>query len=470
MSLPTSPLRRVVDWIRPYWPSLVLVAVLSALSTLLSLALPYLSKQLVDDALLARNSAMLLRLVLVFAGIALASFFINVVSGLRYTQVSAAILFDMRLALYQHLQRLSPRFYAVTPLGQIVTRLNTDIGEVQRVAAETLLAWLGSAIALVGTVIMLALLDWRLFLVSLASVPLSVWALVRYRARLEGAVARARERSADIGSFLIETLQAQRLVVTSNAADREVGRFRDRNDAYVSAVMGMRRLTYLAGGLPGLLLGLGTSAVFLYGGSRVIAGTLTLGTFVAFTAYQMRLLAPVQAMMGLYAGLASARVSLRRVLEILEIPIEVRESGTARELARSRGEVTFEQVRFSFDRGGPVIDDLSFTLAPGERVALMGPSGSGKSTIGDLLVRLLDPAAGRILLDGHDLRELRLADVRRHVVRVDQEPPIFNATIAENIRYTRPEATRCRRRARCDGSRTRQTHRTTARGPGDPGR
>jgi ATP-binding cassette subfamily B protein len=181
--------------------------------------------------------------------------------------------------------------------------------------------------------------------------------------------------------------------------------------------------------------------VFLYGGSRVIGGTLTLGTFVAFTAYQMRLLAPVQAMMGLYAGLASARVSLRRVLEILDIPIEVRESATARELTRSRGEVTFEQVRFSFDRGGPVLDDLSFTLAPGERVALMGPSGSGKSTIGDLLVRLLDPAAGRILLDGHDLRELRLADVRRHVVRVDQEPPIFNASIAENIRYTRPEAT-----------------------------
>ena len=259
-------------------------------------------------------------------------------------------------------------------------------------------------------------------------------------------------------------------MVTSNAADREVGRFRDRNDAYVSAVMGMRRLTYLAGGLPGLLLGLGTSAVFLYGGSRVIAGTLTLGTFVAFTAYQMRLLAPVQAMMGLYAGLASARVSLRRVLEILEIPIEVRESGTARELARSRGEVTFEQVRFSFDRGGPVIDDLSFTLAPGERVALMGPSGSGKSTIGDLLVRLLDPAAGRILLDGHDLRELRLADVRRHVVRVDQEPPIFNATHRGKHPLHQARGDRCRSRARRDSSRAQQTHRATARGPRDPGR
>ncbi|HKP27987.1 MAG TPA: ABC transporter ATP-binding protein [Gemmatimonadales bacterium] len=434
-------LQRVVAWIRPYWPALGLVAGLSSLSTLLSLALPYLSKQLVDDALLRRDQGILVRLVLVFAGIALGSFFINVASGLKYTRVSAAILFDMRLALYRHLQQLSPRFYAATPLGQIVTRLNTDIGEVQRVAAETLLAWIGSVIALVGTVVMLALLDWKLFLVSLASVPLSVWALVRYRARLEGAVARARERSADMGSFLIETLQAQRLVVTSNAADREVGRFQTRNDAYVDAIMRMRRLTYLAGGLPGLLLGLGTSVVFLYGGSRVIGGTLTLGTFVAFTAYQMRLLAPVQAMMGLYAGLASARVSLRRVLEILDIPIEVREAEAARPLSCASGEVTFERVRFTFDRGAPVLDNLSFTLKPGERVALVGPSGSGKSTIGDLLVRLLDPAEGRILLDGHDLRELRLADVRRHVVRVDQEPPIFNATIAENIRYTRPEAT-----------------------------
>lgn len=436
----THDSRLVVAWIRPYWKALAFVALLSVLSSLLSLALPYLSKRLVDDALLARDRAMLFRLVLVFAGIALASFGINVVSGLKYTRVSAAILFDMRLALYQHLQRLSPRFYAATSLGQIVTRLNTDIGEVQRVAAETLLAWLGSVIALVGTVIMLAVLDLRLFLLSLASVPLAVWALVRYRARLEGAVARARERSADIGSFLIETLQAQRLVVTSNATAREVGRFRTRNDAYVDAVLGMRRLTYLAGGLPGLLLGLGTSAVFLYGGARVIGGTLTLGTFVAFTAYQMRLLAPVQSMMGLYAGLASARVSLRRVREILDIPVEVREAENARALVRAAGEVTFDRVQFTFDRGGPVLDDLSFTLKPGERVALMGPSGSGKSTIGDLLVRLLDPAAGRILLDGHDLRELRLADVRRHVVRVDQEPPIFNATIAENIRYTRPDA------------------------------
>jgi ATP-binding cassette subfamily B protein len=438
---PPSEFRRVLNWLRPHAPRLILVALLSLFSSLLALSLPYLSKRLVDDALLARNGRVLVALVVLFLGIMLVSFALNVIAGLRYTRVSADILFDMRLALYRHLQQLSPRFYARTPLGQIVSRINGDIGEVQRVAADSLLAWTGSGLTLAGSLVMLVVLDARLFLVSLAAVPLALWALVRYRHRLEGAVRDARERSAELGSFLIETLQALRLAVTSNAAEREAAGFRSRNDAYVDAVMRMRRITYFAGGLPGLLFGLGTGAVFLYGGMRVIGGTLTLGTFVAFTAYQMRLLAPVQAMMGLYANLASARVSLRRVLEILDLPIEVKESPDAVALQRARGRVTFEQVRFSFDRGGPVLDDVSFEVEPGERVALMGESGVGKSTIGDLLVRLLDPAEGRIRLDGHDLRELRLADVRRHLVRVDQDPPILNATMAENVRYTRPEAT-----------------------------
>lgn len=413
---------------------------MSLLSTLLALALPWLSKLLVDDALLARNGSRLVELVLLFVAITLVSFGMNVWGGLRYTRVSADILFDMRLALYRHLQRLSPRFYATTPLGQIVSRINSDVGEVQRVAAETVLATMGSVVTLGGTIVMLAVLDLRLFAVGLAATPAALWALARYRRRLEGAVAEARERSAEIGGFLIETLQAVRLVVTANAAEREAARFRRRNDAYVDAVMRMRRLTYLAGGLPGLLFGLGTAAVFLYGGWRVIGGTLTLGTFVAFTAYQMRLLAPVQGLMGVYASLASARVSLRRVLEILDLPVEVQERDTPVRLDAARGEVRFDEVAFGFDRGGPVLAAVSFTVRPGERVALVGPSGSGKSTLGDLLVRLLDPAAGRILLDGHDLRDLALADVRRHIVRVDQEPPILNASMAENIRYARPDA------------------------------
>jgi ATP-binding cassette, subfamily B, bacterial len=438
---PTPDLRWALAYIRPHRRRLALVLVLSLASTLLALVLPYLSKQLVDDALLGRDRVALLRIVLLFTAITLASFGLNVVAGLRYTRVSADILFRMRLDLYRHLQRLSPRFYARMPLGQIVSRLNTDIGEVQRVAAETILAWVGSAITLVGTVIMLAWLDLRLFLVSLVFLPPAVAALVRYRQRLEGAVAATRERSADMGSFLIDTLQGNRVVAASNAAAREADRFRGKNDAFVGALMALRRLSYLAGGLPGILVSLGTTAVFLYGGWRVIGGTLTLGTFVAFIAYQMRLLAPVQAMMGIYAAIASARVSLRRVQEILDTPPEVVEAERPVVLTTPGGEVRFEGVSFTHDRGGPVLDAVDFVVRPGERLAIVGPSGSGKSTIADLLLRLVDPAAGRITLDGQDLRTLRLADLRRHVAVVEGEPHVFHASIEENIRYARPDAT-----------------------------
>lgn len=415
--------------------------VFSLASTVLSLYLPLLSRDLFDRALLGRDSTLLIRLVGLFAAVGLASFALNVVSGLRYTRVSADILFDMRLAMYRHLHRLSPRFYAHTRLGEIMSRINNDIGEIQRIAAETALAWFGNVLFLAGTIGMLVWLDLRLFLVTASTAPLGIWALVRYRRQLEGHVSVLRQRSADIGSFLIETVQGVRLVVTSNAQEREVDRFREKNSAFVRALMSMQLLTYLAGGLPGLILSAGTAIVFLYGGLRVIQGTLTLGTFVAFMTCQMRFLSPVQALMGLYGSLATARVSLRRVAEILEVPVEVEEASAPIALSTVRGEIAFEDVTLSFDRGAPVLEQLNFSVGAGETLAIVGPSGSGKSTIAELLLRLLDPDSGVVRLDGHDLRTLRLADLRRHVALVDQEPVILHASIAENIRYARPDAT-----------------------------
>ena len=440
--MPDRELRRALDYIRPYWRRLALVLLLSLTGTALALVLPWLSKALVDDALLARDAGALLRIVALFTGITLVSFLLNVASGLRYTRVSAEILFDMRLVLYRHLHRLSPRFWATMPLGQIVSRINSDIGEIQRVVSEVALAWVGNVVFLTGTVVLLAVLDLRLFLVSLVVLPPAIWALVRYRRRLEGAVAELRDRSAGIGTFLIETLQGVRLVVGANAQAREVERFREQNDAFIASLMSMRRLTYLSGGLPGLFLSAGSAIVFLYGGARVIDGSLTMGTLVAFIAYQMRLLGPVQGLMGLYASLATARVSLRRVHEILDVPVEVIEADDAVALATVRGRVTFEDVSFTFGRGGGVLRGVSIDVQPGETVAIAGTSGGGKSTIADLLVRQLDPDAGRVLLDGHDLRALRLEDVRRHIAVVEQEPFVLNASLAENIRYARPDAPR----------------------------
>jgi ATP-binding cassette subfamily B protein len=416
------------------------VVLLSLVGTGLGLALPYLSKLLVDDALVAGDATALLRIVGLFVGATAASYALNVFSGMRYTRVSAEILFDMRLDLYRHLQGLSPRFYAATPLGDVVSRINGDVGEIQRVTSEAALAWFGQIVALVGTVAMMVYLDWRLFLVSFVMLPPALWTLAHYRRELEDRVRVLRERSADIGTFLIETLQGMRTIVGANAQDREVARFRAKNDGFVAALLSMRLFTYLAGGLPGLLLTLGTAIVFAYGGYRVIGGAMTLGTFVAFTAYQMRVTAPIQGLMGIYTNLATARASLVRVHALLDTPPDVREARATTGLATCAGHLELRGVRFGFGRGGEVLDGVDLEVPAGQRIAVVGASGSGKSTLADLLTRHVDPDEGSVHLDGHDLRALSLNDLRRHVGLVEQDPFIFHASVAENVRYARPSA------------------------------
>ena len=433
-------LRRALAYVRPYAGALAPVVLLATAGTALGLVLPYLSKWMIDDAILGGDFPLLARITGLFVGITILGFGANVASGMRYTRVSARILFDMRLALYRHLQRLSPRFYARTPLGDIVSRINNDIAEIQRVTADAALSVFGNVLLLLGTVGMLVWLDAQLFLVGLVALPPSLWALIRYRRRLEGRVTRVRERSADVGSFLIETVQGMRAVVAANAQQREAARFARHNDRFVDALMSMRWFTYLAGGLPGLLLQTGTAAVFLFGGYRVITEATTLGTFVAFMAYQMRLLFPVQGLMGLYANLASARASLVRVHELFDTPPEVAEAADPARLARADGALALDDVRLGHGRGGEVLEGVSLEISAGQVVALVGASGSGKSTIADLLSRQLDPDGGRVLLDGRDLRTLALADVRRQVAVVEQDPFIFHASIAENVRYAKPDA------------------------------
>jgi ATP-binding cassette subfamily B protein len=433
--------RRAFAFLVPYWRRLVLVLVISLISTATTLVIPYLSKDLIDHALIGRDLDALRRIVYWFIGLGVLGFILNVTSGLRYTRVSAEILFDMRLSLYAHLQRLSPRFYARTRLGDIVSRLNNDISEIQRVAAEAALAWVGNVLFLIGSLVMMVWLDWRLAMIALAPLPISLVALAYYRRRLEGRVADLRQRSADIGSFLIETLQATSLVVASNAQQRERDRFRGLNNAFIDALMRMQRVTYFAGGLPGTVLSIGSAVAFFYGGLRVIEGTLTLGTMGAFLAYQMRVFAPAQALMGLYASLTTAKVSWARVLEILDAPIDVIEAPGATPITNPRGELAFEAVSLGTDRQARVLDNVSFVARPGQVVALVGGSGVGKSTIAYLATRQLDPDAGVIRFDGQDLRDFTLDSVRRSIVLVEQEPTLLHASIEENIRYVRPAAT-----------------------------
>lgn len=432
--------RRIFAYIVPYWRRLTLVFALSMVSTLLGLAQPYITKLLIDEALLQRNMRALVTVAVLMVVVTVAGFALNIVSSYRYVAVSAAVLFDMRLSVYQHLQKLSPRFYTRTKLGEIVSRLNNDISEVQRVAADTLLAAISNLIFLIGSVVIMVLLNWKLFFVSILLIPVSVIALKHYRRKLTDRVRGMRERSADIGSFLIESLMGMRLIVASNTEESEVARFRAKNRGFVDALLSMQLVSFFAGAFPGTVLTLSTALVFLYGGKLVIEGAMTIGALVAFMAYHMRLLAPVQNLMGLYTSVATARVSLDRVFEILDAPVEVKESPAALELREVRGDIEFENVTLKYDRETVVLDAVSFKIPAGSLCAIAGPSGVGKSTVADLVLRFYDPQAGTITLDGRDLRDVRLADLRREVVLVEQTAFLFNSTIAENIRYGRPEA------------------------------
>jgi ATP-binding cassette subfamily B protein len=437
---PWQTFRRLWVFLRPYTRQLFFVLIVSLAATTLSLIQPYISKLLIDQALIKKDPHALVYIAgLMFVAI-VAGFGLNILSSYRYVRISAAMLFDMRLALFRHLQTLSPRFYANYRLGDLMSRLNNDVGEVQRVTADTLLSVLSNVVFLVGSVAMMLWMNWKLFFVSVVFVPACVYTFQRYQRRLTELTKELRERSADLGSLFVDSILGMRVVVSLNAEEHETQRFGERNAAFVRTMLKVQITSFMSGALPGTILTAGTAAVFLYGGWMIIEGTMSIGTMVAFMAYHTRLLSPVQNLMGLSAGLAAARVSLGRIFELFDTPAEVTERVDAIGIDGVQQSIELRNVSIRHDRNA-VLENISLTIPAGSFCAILGSSGAGKSTLADLLVRYLDPDQGDILIDGQELRGLRLNDLRREVILVDQSPYLFNATIAENVSYACPDAT-----------------------------
>jgi ATP-binding cassette subfamily B protein len=441
MTIPFAQYKRALAYVIPYWRGLLAVMLLGLFSTAVGLVQPYISRLLIDDALLRRNLHALTMIAIAMVVVTIVGFVLNIASSYYYVRLSAESLFDMRLAVYRHLQQLSPRYFTQKKLGDIVSRINNDIGEVQRVCSDTLLSVLSNLLFLVGSIAIMSWLNWRLMLASIALLPVGIFALRHYQGRLTVQTADLRQRSSDLGSFLIESLLGMRLIVASATEKFEAERFREYNSSFIRSLLSMQVLSFLASAMPSTVLTLSTAVVFLYGGKLVIAHQLTVGGLVAFMAYHLKLLSPVQNLLGIYTNLLTGGVSLGRVFEVMDVPVEVKEVADPVPLPWVRHAITFEKVSFQYGHDVPVLREVSFTIPAGKMCAIVGASGAGKSTLADLLLRFHDVDSGSIAIDGKDIRELRLEDLRRQVAMVEQTPYFFRASIRENIAYGRPEAT-----------------------------
>ncbi|WP_226637234.1 ABC transporter ATP-binding protein [Novosphingobium profundi] len=434
-----SSYARLLPYLRPYIGRLTLVLLVSLVSTALGLAQPYLSKMLIDNALLPRDMGALVAIGLAMVGVTIGNYALNILASYRYISTSADMLFDIRVALLRHLQTLSPRFYSRFRLGDLMSRINSDVSDIQRVTADTMLSVLSNLLMLAGGVAIMLWLDWKLFLLAIVLLPACVGLFVVFQRKLDRLTRTMRERGADLGSLLVDTIMGMRVVSSLNAAAHETERFRTRNSAFVEAMLRMQVASFMAGAVPGTLLAVTTSGVILYGGYQIIEGTMSIGTLVAFMAYQSRLFSPIQVLMGLVSGLSSARVSLARIFELFDTPAEVHESTSARAFPGLADAIRFEDVALAHD-GRAVLKGFTLEIPRGSFCAVLGPSGVGKSTLADLLVRYLDPDAGRILFDEAPLSAFTLGSLREKVILLDQTPYLFNDTIGANIAFARPEA------------------------------
>lgn len=434
-----SAYRRLLPFLRPYYRPLALVLASSLVATGMNLAQPYLSKLLIDKALMRSDMGALLQIAGAMVGVALAGFALNIWASYRYVAASASMLFDIRASLLQHLQRLSPRFYARFRLGDLMSRINSDVSDIQRVTADSLLSVLSNMLMLIGCIGMMLWLDPFMFLIGVVVMPVCVVLFVHLQRRLTAITRVMRERGADLGSLLVDTVMGMRTITSLRAEEHEIARFRQRNDAFVAAMQKMQVTSFMAGALPGTLLTASSAAVVLYGGSRIIAGDMTIGTLVAFMTYQGRLFSPIQVLMGMVSGLASARVSLGRIHALFDTAPDVVEAVDPKPLPAIRDGLRFSNVRFSHDQR-IILNGIDLFIPAGRFCAVLGPSGIGKSSMADLIVRQLDPESGSIDADGIDLRDVSLDDLRHAIVLVDQSPHLFNDTLAQNIAFARPDA------------------------------
>ncbi len=426
---------RAIACLRPYVKYEALIFLLMAGTTLLSLPQPLAVKLLIDNVLVEKDISLLYLIVggllAAFLLQSLLSLGLNYFSNLVYQRISV----DIRCRLYDHIQRLSPEFYNNAQTGDIMSRLLNDTISFSNLVATTLIKILADLLTLAALLGLIFYFDWKLSLLSLATLPFFVIALARYNRKIRSTSADLLYERSSISAFLLEALTMLKLTQTFNKEDYMSGRFQSSADDFARAGIKASMTNVTAGLISGVFIFIGPLVVLCYGGIKVIEGSLTIGTLVAFYSYLAQLYGPVGNLAGINAEAQVAITGIARVFELLDTEPEIKEKPDPVMPRSIRGEIEFRSVSFSYrDRPG-VLNNVSFRVEPGSRVAFVGPSGAGKSTIVDLLCRHYDPAEGSVRLDGCDVRDLPLGFLRRQIGIVSQDTFLFDDSFQENIAF-----------------------------------
>jgi len=434
-------LKRLFRFLGPYWRILTLSVTLLLVSAGVDLLPPLFQRQIIDQALgerqLQRLGLLIGGLVGVYGLQALIGF------GDNYTRhtLGERFILDLRVRLYAYLQRLSLSFFERTSTGELMSRVTNDVNALEQFVTHGSARTAENLLRLVGATVVLFVLNPELAAYALLPVPVLAVGLRYFNTRIRPIYRSVRDRLGDINARLQDSLAGMRTVQAFGREEQELERFSRESEGYYRArVRGIRYWSSMFPGI-GFVAALGMAAVLGIGAKMVTQGVLTIGTLVAFLSYLQSLYGPIRSLVEIDNVFLQAIAAGERIFELLDEEPEITDGPDAVALGKVEGEVLFDDVHFRYPTGDEVLHDVTFTMAPGEMVALVGRSGAGKTSIANLVCRFYDPTHGRILVDGHDLREVQLDSLRSQIAVVLQDPFLFNTTVRENLLYGKPDAT-----------------------------
>lgn len=443
--------KRILTLFRGYWGQLSGIIGLALLAAVVGLIPPLVMKEIIDKAIPQGSMKLLAEMAMLMLLLPIVSGVLGVWQNHLNTKVTQGVIRDLGLTLFQNLQRQSMAFYTDARSGEIVQRITGDVQAVQGVVTSLVVSSITQLVIVATTIGILFALDWKLAIIAVLILPLFMMPVKKVSKLRKALRIQTQKVRSDISSQLSENFGISGALLT-----RIFGRERQQEadfQAMNQKVMDLELRLNLVGrwfGMATSTLGpLGTAIIYLYGGFSVISGTMSLGAIVAFSAYLGRLYMPVGTLLNLQVEVGTALGVFQRIFEYQDMVPDVMDAPDARQLSQVAGRVAYKQVSFAYKPGQYALRDITFEAQPGEMIALVGPSGAGKSTLIGMIARLYDPTSGSVEVDGVNVREARLASLRAQIAYVTQESFLFHATIGDNLRFAREDATREEMEAAC---------------------